>query len=160
MSSDTSHSTPHVLPLKVYLSVGGALLVLTLVTITVAQIQLGAWNMVVALTIASIKVLLVAFFFMHLYYDYKLYFIAFAVGLLIFTVFIVLTMFDTLNRGEIYEIKAEHINPKAVIYDNPMTGGHEGAKFSDTTKAAAAQRTTDSSKAKSDSATHSVSPTH
>ncbi|TFH54304.1 MAG: cytochrome c oxidase subunit IV [Candidatus Zixiibacteriota bacterium] len=121
MSNHTSTPAPHILPLQLYLGVGAALLFLTVVTVVVAQIPLGGWNLVVALAIASIKALLVVSFFMHLYYDNKLYFIIFAIGVLTLSVFIVLTMFDTLERGAIYDIKARPINPKAAMYDQGAT---------------------------------------
>ena len=53
-------------PLKTYLAVWGTLLLGTFITYTVAFIDLGRFNAVVALTIATIKALIVALFFMHL----------------------------------------------------------------------------------------------
>ena len=49
-----------------YFSVWGALLVGTFITYKVAYIDLGRFNAAVALTIATVKALLVALFFMHL----------------------------------------------------------------------------------------------
>ena len=53
-------------PLKTYFAVWGALLVGTFLTYRVAFIDLGPFNPVVALVIATAKALLVALFFMHL----------------------------------------------------------------------------------------------
>jgi cytochrome c oxidase subunit 4 len=53
-------------PLKTYFAVWAALLVGTFLTYEVAKIDLGRFNAIVALTIATIKALLVALFFMHL----------------------------------------------------------------------------------------------
>lgn len=53
-------------PLKTYLAVWGTLLLGTFITYTVAFIDLGRFNAAVALTIATIKALIVALFFMHL----------------------------------------------------------------------------------------------
>ena len=53
-------------PLKTYFAVWGALLVGTFLTYRVAFIDLGVFNPVVALVIATTKALLVALFFMHL----------------------------------------------------------------------------------------------
>ena len=72
----------------------------------------------IALIIASIKALLVAFFFMHLFWDNKLYLIVFAASLLFLTIFLTFSMFDTMTRGAIYEEKAHPIKPKAPIYQN------------------------------------------
>jgi cytochrome c oxidase subunit 4 len=152
MSSYSSQPESHVLPLKLYLGAGAALLFMTVVTVVVSTIPLGGWNLVVALTIASIKALLVASFFMHLYYDHKLYFVIFTVALLILTVFIVLTMFDTLERGAVYEIKAQPINPKAAMYENPRFQGQGTTSHGDTTKAGGFTAPTDSAAIKRDSA--------
>jgi cytochrome c oxidase subunit 4 len=57
----TSHSDS----LKIYLAVWAALLALTVTTVLVGEIELGEWNIVVAITIAVIKAMLVVLFFMH-----------------------------------------------------------------------------------------------
>ena len=57
--SENTH-THHVLPLKIYLGVAGALFVLTGVTVWVAGFDFGEWNIIVALLIACIKGSLVA----------------------------------------------------------------------------------------------------
>ena len=59
----------HVLPLRVYLSVFAALLVLTGVTTGVAFVDLGVLNDLVALTIACAKALIVVLWFMHLRHE-------------------------------------------------------------------------------------------
>lgn len=60
--SDHSKSSP----LGTYFAVWGALLIGTFLTYEVAKIDLGRFNAVVALVIATTKALLVALFFMHL----------------------------------------------------------------------------------------------
>jgi len=108
----------HILPLKLYLGVGAVLLLLTAATVTISFIPLGPYNLVVALSIATIKAVLVALFFMHLLYDNKLYMLIFTLALLTLGIFIILTLFDTLRRGDIYEEVASPIQEKAVIYDS------------------------------------------
>jgi len=66
----------HVLPLRVYYSVFGALLVLTAVTTWIAYLDLGAWNTPIALAIAGFKVVLVVLYFMHVRYSGKLIWVA------------------------------------------------------------------------------------
>lgn len=125
--SSGSQGHLHILPLKVYLSVGAALLVLTAVTVWVSTFDFGPYNLVVAMIIAAIKGLLVAFFFMHLFYDSKLYFSIFAFAIAFLAVFIVFTMFDTQARADIYEIQAQPIQPKAAMYDNLPAAPAHGA---------------------------------
>jgi len=59
----------------------------------------------------------VAMFFMHLYYDNKLYAAIFSISLIFVSVFIILTMFDTLQRGNIDEVREKPIRENAIIYD-------------------------------------------
>ena len=123
--NETRTHKPHIIPLRTYLLTAAALMVLTAVTVGVSFIPLGGWNAVVAVGIASVKALLVAFIFMHLWYDKKIYLIIFSVALLFLTVFIALTMFDTLQRGEIDAVKDGPIEKDAVIYrqEKPDTSG-------------------------------------
>ncbi|HEV3205821.1 MAG TPA: cytochrome C oxidase subunit IV family protein [Terriglobales bacterium] len=58
----------HIVPLKTNIAVWLALLVLTGVTAGVAFIDLGPFNTIVALVIATCKALLVALIFMHVKY--------------------------------------------------------------------------------------------
>lgn len=109
------NSKIHVIPLKTYLAVATALIFMTGVTVGVSFIDLGALNITVALVIASIKALLVAFFFMHLIWDNKLYLVIFSAGLLFLTIFLTLTMFDTATRGSINEESKGPIKLESVI---------------------------------------------
>ena len=106
----------HITPIKTYIRIAVLLIILTVITVTVSFIDLGPYNISVALIIASIKALLVAFFFMHLFYDNKIYLIIFAMALLFLTIFLTLTMFDTSTRGAIEKEKAGPINKEAPIY--------------------------------------------
>lgn len=58
----------HILSSKLYYGIWAALLVLTVVTAKVATIDIGPFNTVVALLIATFKALLVVLFFMHVKY--------------------------------------------------------------------------------------------
>jgi cytochrome c oxidase subunit 4 len=118
MSSQSPGHAIHITPLRVYLGIGAALLVLTAVTVWVSTIHLGPWNIVVALAIAAIKATLVAFFFMHLFYDNKFYFLVFTVGVLFLALFIGFTMIDTMRRGDLYEELAKPIRDRAMMYDS------------------------------------------
>ena len=56
------HEVPSV---RTYVTIWAILTVMTFVTYYVAQIELGAWNIVVALLIAFFKMMLVILFFMN-----------------------------------------------------------------------------------------------
>ncbi len=63
--------TEHIVSPKVYAAILAALLVGTVLTVEAAKINLGRWNIVLALTIATIKMSLVILFFMHGKYSPK-----------------------------------------------------------------------------------------
>ena len=92
----------HILPTKVALGIGGTLLFLTIVTVWVAGIDLGPLNFTVAMIVATVKALLVALFFMNLYYDRKENAVIFATSFLFLIIFIVLTATDLFFRGDVY----------------------------------------------------------
>jgi len=62
----------HIVPISTYRNILLVLLFLTILTVGVSRIDLGAWNTVVAIVVATIKALLVACFFMHLKFEKKL----------------------------------------------------------------------------------------
>jgi cytochrome c oxidase subunit 4 len=89
----------HILPLGIYWAVFTALVVGTVLTVWTARIDLGHMNVVVALSIAAVKALLVILFFMHVKYSSKLVWLFAATGFLWFGLQILLTMQDFVSRG-------------------------------------------------------------
>jgi cytochrome c oxidase subunit 4 len=63
-----SESKEHVIPFRTYALIFAALLALTFITYRVALVDLGKWNIVVAIVIACTKAVLVVLFFMHAAY--------------------------------------------------------------------------------------------
>lgn len=126
MNDRTIEHAAHVLPIRVYLIVAALLLIGTGLTVVIAQIDFGPWNLVVAMAIAGIKATLVAMFFMHLKYDSKLYSIVFVGAILFLAIFVVFTMFDTLRRGDLNEITAMPIEAQAEMYKTAQADSSEG----------------------------------
>jgi cytochrome c oxidase subunit 4 len=62
----------HVVPEKTFLKILITLLCLTVITVLAAQVDLGKWNIVGALVIASVKASLVILVFMHGKYENKI----------------------------------------------------------------------------------------
>jgi len=77
-----------------YILIWLGLLDLTCATVTVAGMNLGRWIIITALSIASIKSMLVLNIFMHLKFEDRIFKIFVAVALLTFVIFISLTFFD------------------------------------------------------------------
>lgn len=94
MSTEASHIVPY----RTFFLIWLALLCLTGVTIGVAQIDLGALNVWVALAIATLKSSLVVMVFMHLKYEQLLFKLAVVTALVILAIFIGFTFFDVLYR--------------------------------------------------------------
>ena len=91
--------TEHITSVRTYFLFFAALMVLTAITVVVAFQDFGAWNDIVALTIAVIKASLVVLFFMHIYYSGRLSKLVLVSGLLWLFILIGLTMSDFLSRG-------------------------------------------------------------
>lgn len=97
---DKSHH--HILSNAMAWKIWGVLIFLTLVTVGVAQIDLGAANFAVAMLVASIKASLVCMFFMGLKYDHKENTVIFSTSIIFMTIFMILTFGDLLTRGDVY----------------------------------------------------------
>jgi cytochrome c oxidase subunit 4 len=89
----------HVVPVRTYLLVFFALLVLTGITTGVAFVDLGPLNTVVALAIAVCKMLLVILFFMHVRYSGPLTKIVIVAAFFWLLILISLTLSDFRTRG-------------------------------------------------------------
>ena len=68
MSSDKSGHSEHILPSSMYWGIWLLLIVMTVVTAFIANVDLGRFNTVVALVIATFKASVVVLFFMHVKY--------------------------------------------------------------------------------------------
>ena len=66
----------HVVPIGTYVMVFLALMVGTGLTVAASYVDLGIWNTPVAMLIAVTKASLVVFFFMHLKYSPKLFWLS------------------------------------------------------------------------------------
>jgi cytochrome c oxidase subunit IV len=87
-----------IVPRKTYFLVFAALMVLLVITAGAAEIDLGPFNIVVALTIAFCKAALVVLFFMEVKYSGRLIWILAISGFFWLAILIVLTLSDVLNR--------------------------------------------------------------
>ena len=86
---------------KIYFRIWIALLILLALTWGLAQLDLGRFNAIAALTIAIIKMLLVILFFMHVRYKSSLTWIFVAAGFIWLVIMIDLTLSDYLTRGAV-----------------------------------------------------------
>lgn len=91
----------HVLPLRTYFAVFGALLVLTALTVAVAWVDLGPLNTLVALAIAGTKALVVMLWFMHVKFQSRLTWLFVGAGFVWFVILVGFTLADYLTRAPV-----------------------------------------------------------
>jgi cytochrome c oxidase subunit 4 len=109
-TNDFNHATPN--DWKTYLAILVALLILTVVTVVVAGFDFGSLNVIVALSIATVKAALVALFFMHLRHDKPMNSIIFLSALLFLSFLLILCLIDVNSR----------ILPKPANWKGPEPG--------------------------------------
>ena len=98
---------PHVVPGMLFFKVLVALLILTVLTVVVAQFHFGSLNMLVAMAIAAVKASLVMTFFMHLRWDTAVNNIAIISSFLFLSLLFLFTLADLGTRGDTDRILVE-----------------------------------------------------
>jgi cytochrome c oxidase subunit 4 len=94
-----SESGEHVVSPKLYVGIFVFLLIMTGLTVLAASVDLGAWNPVVALVIATMKATTVILFFMHVKYSTRMTQIVIVSALFFLALLLGLTLTDYLSRG-------------------------------------------------------------
>jgi cytochrome c oxidase subunit 4 len=92
----SGHAHPTI---KTFVTVWASLLVLTALTVFVATLELGPFNAVVALSIATVKALLVLLFFMELRYSTALTKVVVIAAVFFLMLLLGLTLSDYMTRG-------------------------------------------------------------
>ena len=88
----------HVVPTRVYYLIFAILMICTALTVGIAFLDLGPFNVVAALTIAVFKATLVVLFFMHVKYGTRLTWAVVAGSVFWLGILLALTMGDYLTR--------------------------------------------------------------
>lgn len=128
MASNGQH---HISPLSTFLKVYATLIVLTILTVfTATQVNLGNFNTPLAMLIATIKVLIVMLWFMHLKYDSLLNKITIASAFFFLIVFFGFTAMDVFTRNNLQDTSIETLEAKragsggSVPAESPPPSGH------------------------------------
>ena len=96
----SGHAAPHhQASLLTYFAVFGALMVLTVLTVWVSRIDLGALNTLVAMAIAVLKATVVILWFMHVIHSPRMTWIVVISSFLWLAVMFVFFFSDYLTRG-------------------------------------------------------------
>ena len=88
----------HIAPIRLYITIFVTLMVLTAITVAVAYVNLGEFNKIVALGIASVKATLVILYFMHVKYSSRLTKLVVVSGFFFLFLLLGLTMADYASR--------------------------------------------------------------
>jgi len=96
---DSAEATHPVVPVRTYVLIWLILLGCTGLTYGVALVDLGPWNIVVALMIAFFKMSLVVLFFMHVKQESRLLKMFVAAGFVWLAILLVFLLSDYLSRG-------------------------------------------------------------
>jgi cytochrome c oxidase subunit 4 len=91
----------HIASTRMLVTVFGSLIFLTIFTVVSSRIDIGIFNVPLAMLIATTKAALVVGFFMALKYDNRVNSLVFAVGVLFVVVFLTFTLLDTSFRGDL-----------------------------------------------------------
>ena len=89
----------HIVPPRIYFAIFAALMILTAATVAAAFMDLGPFNLAVALAIATVKATLVVLYFMHVRYNPKLVWLAIGLAVSWLGVLVVVTLSDYLSRA-------------------------------------------------------------
>lgn len=97
---DQNKEKHHVVSFKENFGAWLGLVLLTILTVTVSVVNanLVTLTVVTALVIATTKAILVAYYYMHLKFDHKIYRIMLLIITLLFSSFMILTVYDYLSR--------------------------------------------------------------
>lgn len=102
MSTDSNAHAKfgHLVPIKVSAMILGALVALTIITVVAASHDFGAAsiNIIIAMTIASIKATLVALWFMHLKFEDVAIWVFILTPFLLLAILIGFTLTDVFSR--------------------------------------------------------------
>lgn len=90
----------HIISFNEHFGTWVALIILTIMTVTISVYgaDLMSLTVLTAMAIATTKAVVVGYYFMHLKYEPRIYRIMVGIVVLLFAVFVVLTLFDYIFR--------------------------------------------------------------
>jgi cytochrome c oxidase subunit 4 len=97
--TNPEHAEHHIVQPLEYCYVYGALIVGTILTVIAAKFELGVFNPIVALGIASTKAVIVILFFMHVKYQSTLIKVTVGAGFFTFLVLVTMSLVDYMSRA-------------------------------------------------------------
>ncbi len=117
--TEHTNNEHHIVSPGVYLGIIGTLMLLTFVTIKVATVDLGRWNIVVALVIATFKAILVVLYFMHAKFSPRRTQLVIIAGIFWLGILLFMTMSDYISRVDYRRIRYPLGSEIVLIHTNP-----------------------------------------
>jgi cytochrome c oxidase subunit 4 len=115
--SDDAHDAQdfaHPLPIPLLLAVFVALVCLTILTVGQASFDMGSYDVVIVMVIATIKASLVMAFFMHMAYDKPFNVICFLGSFVFVGLFVIFTLSDSRGTSDSFTPKVDDVVPVVV----------------------------------------------
>jgi cytochrome c oxidase subunit 4 len=115
--SDDAHDAQdfaHPLPIPVLLAVFVALVCLTILTVGQASFDMGSYDVVIVMVIATIKASLVMAFFMHMAYEKPFNVICFLGSFVFVGLFVIFTLSDSRGTSDSFTPKVDDVVPVVV----------------------------------------------
>ncbi len=92
------NATATTVPLSLYFRIAAALMLLLVLTVAIAFLDLGPFNVMIALTIAIVKAVLVVLYFMHVRYSSRVVMVVATAAFFWLLILFSLTVMDFLSR--------------------------------------------------------------
>ncbi len=89
----------HIIPVRTYLIIFAALFILLIITVAAYYIDVGPFNIVIAMTIATVKALLIILYFMHVRFSNRLTWVFAGAAFFWLGILLGLTLTDYLSRA-------------------------------------------------------------
>jgi len=128
MSTHTEHAQDPKAEARVYIVTLVTLLILTVITVGASYVNFGSGNVVIALTIATIKGSIVALFFMHLRHDKPINAIIGLTGFLFLGIFLMFDFIDVGTRTNPQPINLHAPPPATAPANAPATPAPDSRK--------------------------------
>ncbi len=119
-----NNSGHFIIPLKYYIGTLIGLLILTVVTVAVAQVDLGSLNIYVAMLVASMKASLVIMFFMGVKWDEGFNKVVLFGSLIFIVLFMAFVLLDVNTRNDIYSNESKVHSIKSPVKVVPDYSSH------------------------------------
>lgn len=97
--TNPEHAEHHIVSPLQYSMVFGTLLLFTGLTVVAAYVEMGVFNPIVALGIATFKAVIVILFFMHVKYQSRLIKMTVGAGFFTFLILVTMTLSDYISRA-------------------------------------------------------------